>query len=620
MEELSGTPKEFMLGRGNYEYALPFFGERKPILIDLLDMPDEEIVAFYKYVRKQGDKIYAESFIPSLYNGRGAHLWGVAAPLFDRSGNRFGSIEVIKDVTENVQKEEERLRSEKKYREILEEIDDGYYEVDLSGNITFFNNALCRILGYDPGEMAGMNNRSFMDRENARRIFDTFHQVFLTGRPAKAFDWELIRKTHRCTVETSYRSCATKRDSPWDSVNDTRHHGARITPSASFTRPEMESIGRLTGGIATTSTTFSRRSSVCLNASAPPSPDDRSGQRENIIHSAGVPGPGAPAPRLLLKQTHEDEPQDLNSVITNFEKILRRTLHEDVAIRVRLDDTITSVLADVGQVEQIIMNLAINAQDAMPSGGTIFLQTSRASLDDAYVARHKGSTAGEHVLLTVSDTGSGMDSDVLSHLFEPFFTTKGHGIGPTASASSVYGIVKQHGGYIMVYSEPGRGTTFRIYFPCSSTVTETPCVPKEPQAGLSGTETIMVVEDELLVRNMITGMLDNAGFNVIEAGDGKTALELLKTFKGDIHLIISDIVLPDTNGTILFETMSSLRPGMKVLYMSGYTPDVITHTRLLEDDSHFIQKPFTLNDFANKVRLVLDGAPASGHDGPKQGS
>ncbi len=607
---MTGVKKEAMLGRGDYEYAIPFHGERKPILIDLLEIPDEEIEADYKFVRRHGDKIYGETYLPSLYNGRGAHLWSVAAPLFDKNGNRFGSIEVIRDVTETVLKEEDRLRSEKRYREILEEIDDGYYEVDLKGSFTFFNNAMCRILRYPPDEILGLNNRVFMDTENAHRAYATFNQVYLTGRPVKTFDWELIRKDGtRCIVETSVSLMRNDEGDPVGFRGTTRDiTDQKNLQQQLFRAQKMESIGRLTGGIAhdfnNMLTPIMGYAELLLNRLA--QDDPRRANVENIIHSAER---SRDLVRRLLafsrKQPLEMKPLDLNSVITGFEKILRRTLPEDIAIRISLDPSIVSILGDVGQIEQIMMNLAINAQDAMPSGGTLFLETSRATLDDAYAATHKGSTAGEHVLLAISDTGTGMDNDVLSHLFEPFYTTKAPGKGTGLGLSTVYGIVKQHGGYILVDSEHGRGTTFRIYFPCSGTSAAAPDQQKGPQSGFSGAETIMVVEDEQLVRNLITGMLEDAGFKVIKAGDGETALDLVRAFKGDIQLIITDIVLPDTNGTTLFETLNSIRPGMKVLYMSGYTPDVITHTRL-DDDKHFIQKPFTLNEFAGKVRMVLD--------------
>jgi CheY-like chemotaxis protein len=294
-------------------------------------------------------------------------------------------------------------------------------------------------------------------------------------------------------------------------------------------------------------------------------------------------------------------------VITSFEKILRRTLHENVTIETRLKPSIGQILADISQLEQIIMNLSINAQDAMPGGGSLFIETAAVYLDEAYVMMHKGSIAGDYVMMALSDTGSGIDKVVLPQVFEPFFTTKAPGKGTGLGLSTVYGIVKQHGGYIMVYSEPGKGTTFRIYFPRHGvSVLKTAEQQKSTEVS-TGSETIMVVEDETLVRDLVTVMLKGAGYTVIEAPEGKTALDLAASFQGDIHLVITDMILPDTNGAILLEELRTMRHSIKALCMSGYTADVITHHGILETGMAFIQKPFSLHGLAMKVREILDG-------------
>jgi PAS domain S-box-containing protein len=612
IEEMTGVGKDHMLGKGDYEYALPFFDERKPILIDILDMPEAQIETFYKYVNRHSGKIFAESYITRLNNGRGAHLWAVAAPLYDKDGNRFGSIEVIKDMTDLMLKEEARLKTETRYREILEEIDDGYYEVDLMGSFTFFNNTMCRILRYTPDEMIGLNNRTYMDGENAQKVFATFNQVFMTGKPDKAFEWGLIRKDGtRCIVETSVSLMHDDREIATGFRGIARDvTGQKNLQQQLIQAQKMESIGRLTGGIAhdfnNMLTPIMGYAELLLNQLPPDDP--RRINVENIIHSAER---SRDLVRQLLafarKQTLEMKPLDINSVITSFEKILRRTLHENLAIETRLQPAIGSILADVGQIEQIIMNLAVNAQDAMPGGGTLFIETGQAYLDETYVAMHKGSTAGDYIMLALSDTGVGMDNAVLSQVFEPFFTTKAPGKGTGLGLSTAYGIVKQHNGYIMVYSEPGRGTIFRIYFPRHGASAQMVVELQEYREGMTGTETIMVIEDEQLVRDLIVSMLKSAGHTVLEAPDGKTALDLAASFPGDIHLVITDMILPDTNGTALFEDLSAMRHGMKVLCMSGYTPDVISHNKLLNSEAPFIQKPFSLQGFAQKVREILDG-------------
>ncbi len=451
-----------------------------------------------------------------------------------------------------------------------------------------------------------------MDEGNAKKVFHTFNQVFRTGQAAKAFDWELIRKDGtRCTVETSV---SLMRDDSGKAVGF-RGISRDVTTQKHlqqqlFQAQKMESIGRMTGGIAhdfnNMLTPILGYAELLMNQLPPDDP--RRTNVENIIHSGER---SRDLVRQLLafsrQQALEMKPLDLNSVIASFEKILRRTLHENVVIKTTLGPSLGTVLADVGQIEQILMNLAIKAQDAMPVGGTLFIETSEVHLDDTYISLHKGSTVGDYVLLAVSDTGTGMDQAVLDHLFEPFFTTKSPGKGTGLGLSTVYGIVKQHGGYIMAYSEPGGGTTFRIYFPLSGEPAMRNGGGMERPAGIPGAETVLVIEDEDLVRELVIGIMKDSGYTVLEARDGKTAHDIAQTFAGDIHLVISDMILPDTTGTDLYERLSRLRKGMKVLYMSGYTPDVISHAGRLGPDAHFIQKPFSLHEFSHKVRMVLDG-------------
>ncbi len=460
--------------------------------------------------------------------------------------------------------------------------------------------------------MLGLNNRAFMDEENARKVFATFNQVYRTAQAAKALDWELIRKDGtRCVMETSVSLMRDDRGTPIGfrgisrDVTQQKHLQQQL-----FQAQKMESIGRMTGGIAHD---FNNMLTPILGYAELlmhhlPSDDPRRANMENIIHSAER---SRDLVRQLLafsrQQTLEMKPLDLNSSITSFEKILRRTLHENVAIRTTLAPGLGTILADVGQIEQILMNLSVNAQDAMPMGGILFIETSQVHLDEAYAAMHKGSMTGDYVLLTVSDTGTGMDQDVLDHLFEPFFTTKAPGKGTGLGLSTVYGIVKQHGGYIMAYSEPAKGTTFRIYFPLSGAPSDKAASRLEQPHGIGGCETVLVIEDEELVRELVTGILKDSGYTVLEARDGKTAHDLARTFSGQIHLVISDMILPDATGTDLFEQLGAVRSGMKVLYMSGYTPDVISHVGQLGPEAHFIQKPFTLHEFSHKVRTVLDG-------------
>ena len=305
------------------------------------------------------------------------------------------------------------------------------------------------------------------------------------------------------------------------------------------------------------------------------------------------------------KQTLELKPLDLNRIIGGLEKMLRRTLRENVAMSTHLSPHISAIEGDIGQVEQIILNLAINAQDAMPEGGTLLIETADVVLDELYVQTHEGATAGPHVMLTMSDTGMGMDEQTIRRIFDPFFTTKEMGRGTGLGLSTVYGIVKQHGGNITAHSEPGRGTKFQVYFPRSR---------KDPEAvearmsgnGLQGSETILVVEDQEQVRAMACTMLKRFGYDVLEAADAESALQMEASHSGPIHLLVTDVVMPGMNGKELYDRLLEMGKGIKVLFMSGYTTNSIVHHGVLDEGVDFIQKPFSLADFMSKVRQVLE--------------
>ncbi len=294
-----------------------------------------------------------------------------------------------------------------------------------------------------------------------------------------------------------------------------------------------------------------------------------------------------------------------NALVEDFEKMLRRLIGEDVELRLALAPDAGNVLADPGQLQQVLMNLVVNARDAMPTGGKLILETGNAELGDQYAELHQQVVPGRYVMLAVSDTGAGMTPEIKARIFEPFFTTKEKGKGTGLGLSTVYGIIKQSGGYVWVYSEIGRGTAFKLYLPRVDAPADA-LVPAREPASLAGTETILLAEDDPVLRPLAKGLLEKLGYAVLDAGDAAEALEAARQHNGPIHLLVTDVVMPGISGRELARQLEQTRPTTRVLYTSGYTDDAIVHHGMLESGLNFLQKPFTPAALARKVREVLD--------------
>ncbi|HEX5855033.1 MAG TPA: ATP-binding protein, partial [Thermoanaerobaculia bacterium] len=372
---------------------------------------------------------------------------------------------------------------------------------------------------------------------------------------------------------------------------------------------KMEAVGRLAGGIAhdfnNLLTVIGGYGELLLNAVPRGDPN-----REPLEEIVAAGERAASLTRQLLafsrKQILMPELLDLNSIVAGMDKMLRRLIGEDVDFVTRLDTSAGRVRADPGQLEQVIMNLAVNARDAMPRGGKLTIETANADLDEVYARRHAPVATGPYVMLAVSDTGVGMDAETQARIFEPFFTTKEKGKGTGLGLSTVFGIVNQSGGNVWVYSEPGKGTTFKIYLP---RVEEAP-MPHETPSGLyssvQGTETILVVEDEVSIRTLARKVLESVGYRVVEAKSGPEALELVRRSGDPIHLLLTDLVMPEMAGTELASRLLESRPELRILYMSGYSDDAVVRHGLLDHRHHFLPKPFTPQVLLRKVREVLE--------------
>ena len=377
---------------------------------------------------------------------------------------------------------------------------------------------------------------------------------------------------------------------------------------------KMEAVGRLAGGIAhdfnNLLMVISGYSEFLLDRLGP-DPTLR-GPAQEIAAAAQR---ASSLTRQLLafsrKQMLAPKVLDLNGVVTENLKMLTRVIGEDIDLIMVPAASLGAVRADAGQIDQVIMNLAVNARDAMPSGGKLTIETSNVSLDEEYARFHAPLRAGDYVLLSISDTGLGMDTETQSHIFEPFFTTKGPK-GTGLGLSTVYGIIKQSGGYVWVFSEPGKGTTFKIYLPRVAERAEPARVVAANEAAFTapGTETILLAEDEANLRYLARQFLEKQGYTVIEAADGTRAMQIALAHQGAIHLLLTDVIMPGMNGRELAQRISEIRPQTKILYMSGYTENVIGHNGTLDAGVRLLQKPFTLRELKNKVREVLDSIPA----------
>jgi len=373
---------------------------------------------------------------------------------------------------------------------------------------------------------------------------------------------------------------------------------------------KMEAIGRLAGGVAhdfnnllTAIRGYSDLLLLRLDANSPT-------RREvEEIHKAAERAASLTQQLLAFsrKQVLQPKSMDLNAVVSGMDKMLRRLIGEDIDLVTILTPDLWNVLVDPSQVEQVIMNLLVNARDAMPKGGKVTIETANVELDHPYARRHPVVKPGEYVLLAVSDTGTGMDEETQIHLFEPFYTTKERGKGTGLGLSTVYGIVKQSSGYVWAYSEVGKGTAFKVYFPRYGDKASKAKDLASSNASLRGGETVLLVEDDEGVRSFVLQLLTMNGYRVLTAGNGDEALETAGRHRGPVHLLLTDVVMPKMGGRELAKSLEGRLPGIKAMYMSGYTDDAIVRHGVLDPGIPFLQKPFTPERLLRKVREVLAG-------------
>jgi PAS domain S-box-containing protein len=502
--------------------------------------------------------------------------------------------------------------SEEKYRTILENIEDGYYEVDLAGNLTFFNESACKLLRYSRNELMGMNNREYTNEKNAQIIYKTFNEVYRTGVPAKGFDWEIVRKdgTKR-SIESSVSLIRNDSGRPIGFRGIVRDISERKELEAQLRHAQkMEALGTLAGGIAHDFNNLLQAISGYTQLLLWEKSEDDPGVNE-LKEIEKAAGRAADLIRQLLAFSRKVEgarrPVDLNQEIMDVEKVLQRTIPKMIDIEIRLSDDLWTFRADPIQMEQILLNLGSNAADAMPEGGKLRIETRNASLDEDFCRNHLGAVAGDYVLLTVTDTGHGMDLETVQHIFEPFFTTKEIGKGTGLGLASVYGIVKSHGGYIICESEVSRGTTFKIYLPAAAKKEEKSQRLVERSLPRRGSETVLVVDDEISIREFAERILRRFGYRVLLARSGEEALEVYQGRKSAIDLVILDLGMPGMGGYACLRELLKADPSARVMIASGYAIDAGMKEIMRSGAAGYVGKPYQFRELLEAVRDVLDG-------------
>ncbi len=538
--------------------------------------------------------------------------------VFDESGALIEMHSHFIDVTSHKHAEKQLQESEERLRLALDAAHMGTFDWDVPHNRITWSRWHEEMWGFKPGEFGG-TYESFSERvhpddlpginaEAARCIAarEPFAREFRVVWPDGTVHWIMGRGEFSFDANgQALRMCGAI-------LETTEHRQAEEALRESETQlrqsQKLEAVGQLAGGIAhdfnNLLTAINGYSSLALKRL-----DDASPLKSYIEEVKKAGDRAANLTRQLLafsrKQILEPKVLDLNEVVGDMSKMLRRMIGEDVQLATSPARELGRVKADPGQIEQIIMNLVVNARDAMPNGGKVTIETSDVHLDDEYAREHMPTKPGHYVLLAVSDTGTGMDAETQARIFEPFFTTKEVDKGTGLGLSTVYGIVKQSDGFVWVYSEPGHGTTFKVYLPVVDAEKTAAAKPLDDDAQI-GTETILLVEDEEVVRNLAQETLEAAGYEVLVAGKGEEAIRLGIEHPHEIHLLLSDVVMPGASGNEVAEQLRSLRPKTKVLFMSGYTDEAIVHHGVLASGVRFIQKPFSLAALCRKVREVLD--------------
>jgi PAS domain S-box-containing protein len=616
-------------------------------LIAVVDMEGRRIYNSLSYQKVLGyseEELKSSTYIEQVHPGdrervneaaEEARRTGIGRPLEYRIRHKDGSWRVLestasvvrnsqgvvdklvivnRDVTDRKLAAEALRRSEASFRSVVEDAPYGIYRAGLSGQLFLVNSTLEQMLGYgSQGELlkANLATDIYCDPGEHQRLIETFPQH--QGFKDIEFEWKRKDRT-RITVRSSGRPVRDETgEFAYLEVFAEDITQRRVLEKQLRMAQKMEAIGRLSGGIAHD---FNNLLGVIMGYSQVMKrslgPAHSSYEHAEEIEKASQRAVSLTRQLLAFSRQQVLEPAilNLNALVSDMEKMLPRLIGEDIKLNLILAPTLGQVKADQGQIEQVVMNLAVNARDAMPGGGKLIIQTANVELDVAYTLEHPGSKPDRYVMLAVTDTGIGMDPETQAHIFEPFFTTKERDKGTGLGLATVYGVVKQSGGYIAVDSEKGKGASFSVYLPRVEQAVAVPEASPAKTLTLQGSETILLVEDAEPLRKLAHMFLKDNGYQVLTAADGEEALQVARQHAAPIQLLLTDVVMPGINGRVLAERLAPWQLGMKVLYMSGYTDSFIAGHGVLEAGTHLLHKPFTEEALMRKVREVLD---AKGH-------
>jgi PAS domain S-box-containing protein len=599
-----GYAREEMIGRSSFELGLWVNPDDRERLVSDISARGSVSHMEADFRRQSGEIRHA------LVSMESVTLAGAAEPL---------NIVVLVDMTERRQVEQalrdsadELRESERRLSSMLANLNLVSLMLDRDARVTYCNDYFLRLTGWAREEVLGRNWIEFVPPHCRGEVKDVFNALLADAPEAWHHENEILtRMGDRLMIRWNnsvLRSASGEAVGAAAIGEDITEH--KRTEEQLQQSQKMEAVGRLAGGVAHD---FNNSLGVILGYTEllmRHAAEGQKGKLEEILkatlHASGLT-------RQLLafsrKQIVDPKVLDLNALSSDLEKMLGRLIGEDIDLAIVRGAALGFVKADPGQLEQVVMNLCVNARDAMPDGGLLRIETANIELGAGHLAQHEPVAAGRYVMLAVSDTGGGMDKETLSKIFEPFFTTKEEGQGTGLGLAMVYGIVKQAGGYVWVSSEVGRGSTFKIYLPRIDEA------PTEPQAEAPmpprGWQTILLVEDEGALRSIAREILEEHGYRVIDASGPDEAIKIAGRLPETIHLLVTDVVMPRMNGRVLAESLVVGRPDLRILYMSGYTDDIIAHRGVLESGTQLLEKPFTARALLGRVRAVL-GEPGAG--------